>query len=181
MIETASEQLNEVRWSLDGWLVRLAEQAGNYPPTGFDGGGSKGTHSDPTLALVGKRDPGLSELAAAKTQIRRAFKAVGDLHDKWDRGRAPKPAPERLTDPGCEGCTSSPAKLPNGAPGYPSHFCPTHCSVDIITKSRKGKEIITESVRVCSSCYSFWRKAERLPDVYEIVAHIEGRRRKRTA
>lgn len=185
MTMQCSEMLNDMRWGMTGWLERLDEQKGNYGGSSLDGAGrSKGSHSDPTEARAGKADPGQAEYNDALKATRKAYKAVREAYAYWDRTRAPRrDTTEKLSDPGCEPCTSIPAELPNGQPGYPMHFCPTHTSPDIVEKtiSKKGKIIETtrEKFRMCSSCYTFWRRNERVPTVYEVVDHVEGRRRQR--
>jgi len=183
MLYQSREMIAEISWGAEGWLERLDEMAGIYPGAG-GGGSSKGTHSDPTGSAHGKKDPGAMDKRAAEKLMQRIYKDVLDLFGEWERNRAPKRlTTNHLTDPGCEPCTSIPATLDNGAPGYPLHFCASHTTADIVERKpgKRGKVVeTTQRVRLCSSCYTFWRRNDRLPNVYEVVDHINGKRRVKT-
>ena len=175
LIAEASDLLNEVRWSLPGYVDRVDEMTGRFPGGGSGlGGGAppKGSHSDPTFSAPGSRDPGRDEKSNLIRDVRVLHQAVLAVYGRWDRGRLRTTAPARLKDPGCELCTNIPAKLPDGTPGATEHWCPSYCSID--RPARKGDKTI--KIRVCSWCYQFKRRQGRVPNLKELVAHSEGRR-----
>ena len=163
MLAQITELSQEVRFGLSGYLDRVDEMTGNYPATAAGGGSSPGSHSDPTSASSGKRDPGKAELKDFDNLVLRAHKAILDLHGRWLRNCAPQPSPTKIDDSGCELC----AEIPN-------HWCARYCGIEVETKARRGEK--TRRYLVCYWCYSHYRRIGELPSVDQRQSHAEGRR-----
>lgn len=173
----ATDLLNEVRWGQTAYLDRISEMTGHYPGGSGQGGGGRGSYSDPTLGATGKRDPGREELADYDSALTEVYRAVRELHRLWSRVQAPVEPPDKVSDPGCQPCSKVPeaqarvARRMKVEPGEPLvHWCPTYCHVDVA--GPKGKT----RVRVCQPHYSLFRRLSRLPTDEELLAHVEGRR-----
>lgn len=171
--QSRDERLNElvsivngIRWGMPGYDARLVELGSGFPG-GSGGGGSKGSHADPTQRQVeaiiddGRTDPAAKVAKDFERRLEAALHAAEDLWSEYKRVTQPRVGVSKLKDPGCELC----AKVAE-------HWCPTFGSLDVGAKPNQRR------AKLCSWCYRFAVPSGqgRLPTDDEVLAHAEGRR-----